>query len=316
MKNQPVAESAKPVKRHRARKIILWTAGVLLVVLAALVLLRDILIENAIRKFGTMVVGTQVDIGSFESSLFSGTVRIKDLTVANPPGFEAPNALAIGYLSVQVDLGTLTSQRILVKEVDIRQLSVNFEATLTGHTNLTDLQDNVERFSAANAQEANEEKAAAPENTSKTAQKEVVIRILRMEQSDVSFSSNLIATTATLPLPAVQLNDIGEGQSLGETINELFARLLLTIADVLKSGGLSVENFKQFGDTLKKGGQNVLGTVSDAGKSVGEGLKTAGTEVVKGVNTGADTVVKGVKEGTDTVVKGADDVVKGIKNLF
>ncbi len=85
------------------RKIFIIT----LVVLVALVIMKDVLISSAITAIGSNIVGAPIKIGSFSLGIFSPKIRIKNMKLYNPPGFPLEPLIDLPEISVQYDLGAL-----------------------------------------------------------------------------------------------------------------------------------------------------------------------------------------------------------------
>ncbi len=274
---EPEIAAPKPSRRKRWLRVAKWIGIILLVVIVGAILLRDMLIRRAIVDIGTMATGTKVEVGSFSSSLMGGSVTLKDLRVANPEGYQNPDAFNLGEVHVQLKLATLLTNKIEIEEILISGMHVDFEQRLDGSNNLTDIQKNVEQFAGLGKDESaeSEEEVEEPaeEEKQEAAKKQLVIRLFEVIDSNVTISSKLLQSSAEMPLPDITLTDIGDGKSLGETLNALYAELLSAIVRGLGSIGLSGENFKALGDSLSQSGNDVLKALSEGGDNVGEELK-------------------------------------------
>ena len=253
---------AKPKKKRLWLRVLGWTLGVIAVLLIVAIIARDAIIKTAVTKIGSAVTGTKVEMDSFSSS-FGGTVELTGFRVANPEGYRDPYAFQVAQVRVGVDVGSLFSDKIEVREVLISGTKVNFELKLNGSSNLTDIKQNVETFAG--------EGGGQPESPDQPAA-QVVIRIVKVEGTELSVSSSLLNTTVPLPLPPITLTDLGEGKNFGETVNEFAAKMLAAILTAVSDSGLRLDGLKGIGDSLTEAGKGL----GDSLKQSGDSLKDAG----------------------------------------
>ena len=272
----PTGEPAKPEelkdekkprsKRAVAAKIFKVTGIVFAVILALLVLLvifRDFVIRHAVEKVGSFVVGTPVRCGHF-SSTFSGKVHIKDLTVGNPEGYHNPYAFQLGEVKVDLDVSTLFAEKIEVREVYVEGVRVDYELKW-GRSNLGEIQKNLERFKPADKDNPDSANEGGSE-----AQQQVVIRRLKVENTALTFSSSTFKTKMPLPLPGLDLENVGDGKPIGETLCDFFDLIFSSINKaVTGAGGVVVD---AVGGAVSGIGDAVSG-IGDAVKKVTGGGK-------------------------------------------
>src|SRR5262245_2381686 len=107
----------------------------------------DSLIKAAVEKFGSEATQASVRVDKVNLSVSSGEGGISNLTVGNPAGFSAARALALGDIRVKLDVGTITSGTVVVKEIGITRPQVTYEQGTTGN-NLQTLQKNAQAYAA------------------------------------------------------------------------------------------------------------------------------------------------------------------------
>lgn len=302
----PTAATAAPEvpspakKKRRWMRILGWTVAVIVILLVAAIIARDAIIKAAVVNIGSAVTGTKVEMDSFSSS-FAGTVEISGFRVANPEGYRQPYAFQVGRVRVSVNIASLFSDKIEVREVLIEGTRANFEMKLDGSSNLTDIQKNVEAFSGGS--ESSEADAEEPENVpdetqeeSEAAKKQVVIRLVRIEGTELSVSSDLLKSDVPLPVPPITLENLGDGKSFGETLNEFTAKVLMSLSTALSESGI-----EGVGDALK-----------DAGKNLGESLKQSSDALKEaGKNLG-----ESLKGSGDSLKEAGKNIEKGLRGLF
>ena len=97
-------------------------------------------------------------------------------------------------------------------------------------------------FTPAEAQEAES-----------ASEKQLVIRLFQVSDSRVSLSSNVLKTTADIPLPPIEMTDVGEGKTMGETFQELYAQLIVSISKAVAA----TDYLKDLGSSLQKSGEGL-----------------------------------------------------------
>ncbi len=272
-------------------KIAAWTVGVLVVLLAVGLLLRNVIVEQAVKRVTPLVTGTPAEIDSFSSNLFTGEIVLKGFRIGNPEGYVEPHAIVLDTLRVKLAPGSLLKDTITVSEIFISGVGVNFELKANGDSNLTDIQKNVDSFTKAVTPAAGEKKKTEKKADKDAPKKQVVIAFFRQEKGFLSASIGLTKTTMKLPLLPVEATNIGGGSSLGETISVIFTEIITSAGNALDSVGLNMKNLKGVSDS-----------------------------VLKNLSKGGNFILDGGKNGTSIVIEGAADsgkaVVDGVKSLF
>src|SRR5262245_15753524 len=80
-----------------------------------------------IEDYGSATTGTDVSVRSVEIEPTRGRGQVKDLTIANPPGFDTDYALRIDDIELALDLGSLRGQVPVVREVVVDDAHLNAE---------------------------------------------------------------------------------------------------------------------------------------------------------------------------------------------
>ena len=234
-KSETPKKSEKPKKKKSWKRRLLNILIGVLVVLVLLVIFRDFVIKHSVEKAGSLVVGTPIKCGHFSSS-FTGKVHIKDLTVGNPEGYHNPYAFKLGEVRVDLNVGTIFSEKIEVRDVYVEGVSVDYELKF-GRSNLGEIQKNLERFTPADKDNPD----TANEGGDDSAQ-QAVIRHLKIENTSLTFSNATLKTTLKMPLPGLELENLGDGKPIGETLNEFFGLIFTSINKaVTGAGGVIVD---------------------------------------------------------------------------
>ncbi|MDD4816427.1 MAG: hypothetical protein PHI85_00465 [Victivallaceae bacterium] len=293
-------------KKRRWLGILIKTAvGVILVVLVLIVaalFFIDGIAASGIRTVTPVFTGTPVQLKNVKFGLFSGEMDINGLVIGNPPDYIAPSAVAFNKLYVDVDVSSIASDRIVIDEIRIVAPEITWKQGLTG-SNLGDIQRNVEKMTAAE-DSADDGATAAPATADeaeaqKTASKKVVIRHLVIEGAMINVGLKGVPAV-TVPLPTMELNDIGEGEdwTVAQAVDYIYTEILLGIVEAVRRAGIDVGAIA--GQILSDAGEQLSELAGQTGGMVGEAAAGAGGAVGDALGTAAEDVGKGV----GNIVKG------------
>lgn len=266
--------------------IVLVIAGVL-----AIFFYIDRIAKVAVERGGTYAMGVDTTLGSADIGLLSGSVSLRDLKVANPPGHKSDRFLGMGGGDVSVSLATLRQPIVEVQQFKLSDITINLERA-AGKANYQVILDNLKRFESGSKTE--------PKPAD---EKKFVVKLLDI--TNVKVHVNLLPeggqlTTVNIPIDSVQLKDVGtagKGVPLSELMNIIVKALLAVITEKgpglipgeilgdLTTGLSQLQNLDQLGvklqSTLGDEAQKLVDqaqgqvdkAVDDAKKKVEEGLK-------------------------------------------
>lgn len=229
-------------------KIVKYTllSLIALIIIAAVAgwLYLEPLVKGAVHKFGSQIVGTEVNLAGFKFNPLAGEIEIQGLTVANPKGYSAPHLLSLGTIAIKVDPQSLTSDTIMVENITVLKPEITYEMPDFTTSNVMQIQENVARNTAKaeNAESAKEAKATEAEAAEPTAAakpaKNVVIKKVLVEGGALSAITPLQKNNQalTLQMPAVELTGIGENHqrmTISESITTIFNKILFNATSVV-----------------------------------------------------------------------------------
>ena len=253
----------------------------------------DSLIKEAVEKYGTEIIQAEVRLNKVEIDATSGQGGLRGLKIGNPKGFETPSAFELGGVGVKLDIGSVTEDTIVIKEIVISKPQVTYELG-TGGSNIDAIRNNIDAYVKAHGGGtgggAKKESGEGPK---------LVIENLYVRGGTVSVSANIPLMKGkkmTAPLPDIHLKDIGKeekGATPGEVAEEVLAEVGKSISGAMSGIGV--------GATL----DSLQDSLAGAAKGVTDAVSGAG-DTVKGAVSGAGDAVKGVTE----------DVGGKIKKLF
>lgn len=266
-------------KTKKILSIIGWVLAVIVVILLLVIWQIDRIAASGTRTVGSMLTGTKVDIRDVTIRPFAGLVILKDFSVGNPEGFHNPQAIKLGKLHIDVAMGSLLSDKIIVDYVEVSGVAIDMEYAFGKGSNLDVILKNVEKASGADKKKAEKEaeKEAEKKTDDKAAQKQVVIRKLILRDSKVTISSGVTHTSMVIPLIPIEMENVGEGKDIAGTISEVLSRIILEIGKVV--------NFDKIGQSL-----------SDAGSGIADGVGKAADATGKTLNNTLDKSVKLLKK--------------------
>jgi uncharacterized protein YacL len=197
------------MKKLIIRLLIALVVVVILAVLAAGLFL-DGAIKRGVETFGPRLTKVDIKLQSVSLSLLSGAGTIKGLLVGNPEGFKTPSAISVGEVTLALKPGSLLSDKIVIKTINVQAPEITFETDLR-HNNLSKILSNLQEATGgagkepAKPQEPSQSKEAKP--AKKLQVDEFVITGGRIHVS----ATGLIQGTAMIPLPDIRLHDLGTG---------------------------------------------------------------------------------------------------------
>lgn len=233
----------------------------LALVLVAVVLLFVFLSQIVRAGVGTIlpkITGTPASIAHFSLNPLTGNLAIRDISIGNPEGYQAKDIFVLKELKVGLDVGSLFSDRIVIREILVDGLQVNYETKLI-ESNLGRIRNNVAQYSKK------EETAETTEQPGeKKPGKTVQIDNLRIVNGVVAVRTSVVGVGAgaTVPMPEIYLTGIGketDGASTAEVAEEVFTALYQAIMKAVASvGSINTEDIESIGDQATEGAKGLV----------------------------------------------------------
>lgn len=258
------------IKKILLTLLILFIAAAVAIFVFGSKLLNELIIQG-VEIVGPQVTQSPVTLENVDISVFSGKGSLQGLYVGNPEGFKNDNIFELGQIDVEIDAKSLLTEKIIVKEIIIRNPAISYEKGLKG-SNLKTLMANIEAFTGPAAPE--EETAPVEETGEATPAPQVVIEHLVIEGGSIYVG--LLGVGQTIPLPRIEMNDIGAGEermSAAEMINLILGKIVTSIgpaiadsSEILTDGGKAIGNAA--GDTVNAAGDAAGDAVKKATDSI------------------------------------------------
>ena len=275
--------------------IVLGIFVVLVLLAVALLFWLDSAVLKGVNSAGPVALGVPVSLEDANIRLLQGKIALTGFHIGNPKGFKTDGLLDLGSIFINVDLGSLKSDTIVIKRIAIDGLVLTYEKGLLD-SNLGAL---IESLSA----DEKEAEGKPPEEQKPghgKAGKKVVIEKLTLTHSKMNFSiTGAAALTGggviPLPLPDITVTDLGKEKEGGLTFVQAIRRILTEIAGasgtaIAGSGKLLGEGAMAIGEGTVDAGKAVVDGTVDAGKAVVGGAEDAGKAVVDGVGNALKAV--------------------------
>ena len=228
--------------------------------------------------------GTDFSIDRFRFNPYSGVLGINGAKLSNPDGFGKAEAFSFVSFSAKVDVGSLISDTVLVKEIVVEDAFASYYSH-DGKNNFDVIFGNVEKAMGSKEGKTGEKGTGNKRNSAK---KKVIIERLRITGTKVKMmKSDMMPPFA---LPAIELTDVGK-KSGGATLEEAWTQIVNSVMQSMSSAGDGIGALGiLFGDGAKdlagilnggasgKKSKGAADAVGDTAKKAAEELK----DIIKG----------------------------------
>ena len=258
------------------KKFILIGLGLLgLVVVGVVVYVMlniNPLVKHAINTYGPRMTGTEVAVEDVSLSVFSGQGSLSGLIVGNPKGFQEKLLMSLGRVEVGVDLGTVTSEQIVINEVVLLSPHITYEQTGRSPSNFEVLMESIQKSTSG-------DKPAEPADTTQAkAKKTMLVKDFWLKNGQATVSmTGLAGESLTVDLPTIHLTDVGGDTPPDVVVEEIMNAIFMTVQQsildigvaIYENGQLVAEKALGFvEDTVT----DPVGTVEDIGQGAGDAV--------------------------------------------
>lgn len=262
-----IAVAAKPYrgKLVKNKKIVLIAVAVVVVAAAVLLLTTlgsmDKLIQAGIEKYGSEMTKADIKLDKVDLDLTSGQVSLRGLYVGNPEGFETEYLTKLEEIKVALDLESITSDPVVIREILIQGPVIKYEMA-SGGSNLDAVLRNVRDYAGAGPEEGSTK-------SGESAGPRMIINDVYIRSGTVSLSHKILKgkNMITAPLPEIHLQDIGKEEG-GATPGEVGEKIMASI----RSGAVAAVGKLNL-DTVVDKSKEAGGAIKDSLGKAGEKLK-------------------------------------------
>ncbi len=236
-------------------------------------------------------VGTDFRLGEFALNPYGGTLHVGDLQMLNPPGFSRENCVELGTLDVEVQMSSVLSKKIRIKEIVLDGLLVavtsnggNFRQ-IARHASGSETSGATDEQAPAQTESVTvsvEEPTTASPEPDPSADEEISVQIDRLVLRNLVVKIGMIP----VPIPTIELTGIGADTEEGADWKEVW---LAVSGAVMKS----------------------VGAIGDLGKSL---LKSGTNAAEKAASQAIGATIDAAAEVTGAAVESLIDIFKKQKN--
>ena len=222
------------------------------------------IVQKIVHKYGSEITGTDVNLKGFKLGLANGEGSISEITVGNPKDYSAKNIFELGNIYVKVDIKSLTSDTIIIEDIEVSKPIINYEMLSLTRNNISDIQENIKKNTAKTSTSEKKTEEAKSEDTA--ASKKVVIKKLSIKDGEI----NAIVgkeEAVSVKLPTITMTNIGEdkkGESITTTISKILGKILSSASSAVVNSKIS-----DLKGVAEKNLEDITGGVKDRIKSIG-----------------------------------------------
>jgi hypothetical protein len=240
------------------KRIVVLVALVVVLVGVVGYIAIDRLTKAGIERGGTYAMGVDTKLDNIHIGLFSGSVSLDGLSVANPEGFKSDHFMTLGDGSVEVTLGSLMGDKVEVPSLRLNNINLALEKD-KGTANYTVILDHLATVTSSGDEPA--------EDTGDEGGKKFVIKELVI--TDVKVKADVIGGMSTkITVPEIRLTDIGSDSDNGVLLKDLSGIILTAILSSV---------VEQAGDLLPGGiGEGLQGGLASVGDLGDFGVQIVG----------------------------------------
>lgn len=186
--------------------------AILLIGFLVLTMSVDSIVKTGIETVGSEMTGTAVTVERVSISPFSGTGTISGFRVENPEGFEQDYALEIEDFSIELNILSLFSNEIVVRNIEITSPSI-YVVQKMPENNLRTIMNNIESTSSG-----------------ETSDKTLVIEHFIMRDGSAGLYTEIGGErSASVEIAEIELNDLGRGgaqEAVEDVIQEIAEKVV------------------------------------------------------------------------------------------
>lgn len=204
-------------------KMLLGIVVLLVVVIGGVLFwgLSDInnIVKKAVETVGPQVTHTSVTLTAADIQLTEGRGVLSGLTIGNPVGFSSANLFTIDKIVLDVDPASVLDGIIVIDEITLDGARLIAEHKNLAETNIQALLKGMKSTSSTSE--------PAPTDDTNGEDIRLIVKKLKVINNELSLVSEKLGNY-TLPLPAIEQNNIGD-PAVGLTPAELGSAILKPI---------------------------------------------------------------------------------------
>jgi uncharacterized protein involved in outer membrane biogenesis len=250
-------------KRKLLKKVLLISLSAFILLVAFLIIFKSTwtnALKNAVVEHAEKMTQSNIEVNDFSLYLMQAKVTIDKLDVGNPKGYNTPTALGFEKLAVDLDLGSVFEDTVVIEEITVNGLHVSFETDLVSN-NLNDLKKNINSY--MKKEKVAEEKATPEEKAKKGKSKKFIIKKLNIINGKITVAAKFMkGAQVPIKLADIHLTDIGNdsnGVNAGEVAEKLISAIIESATKAIDSSDILSGEIKT--KSLKSGAEGVIKSI-------------------------------------------------------
>lgn len=315
-------------------KTILWIVVIALAIVLTLPLWIGPVAKTAANRAVPGITGTAFNLGDFGLNFYTGSLRVGDVTLYNPNGYDPSEAFKLGSFNVDVDVLSALSDTVVVRELVVRDVFVSY-VSKDGVNNFDVIMENVQKATASESKgESAEPEEEKPESEEGKKEKKVIIDHLLIDGVTVQWGPVPLKLPTKIELTGIgrESNGIDWESAANEILDAIMKQMnalgqgIMDLGNALKDAGL--EGANQVIDAVKEidvqGATEAVGAAADkVVNSAGDIMSSAGDKlgsVTEGAGSAFGSAVEGAGSAFGSAVEGAGNAfgsaAEGAGNAF
>jgi hypothetical protein len=218
----------------------------------------ETIMRRGIEIAGSNALGTAVTVTGVSLSPLSGRGNIRGLSIANPEGFDAPYAIELEALEIELNLRSLFTDVIEINTIVVHAAQVTYETRI--------VTDNIRTLLAGLPAEGAAPVVETAPDAAPT--KQLIIRDLHIIAPQINLHTR--AAIAPILLPDIRMSNIGQ-QNDAASVPEAARDILLALNRALLSAG--IPNMDILLDSAREQLQDGASRLGDAVENLGDGVR-------------------------------------------
>lgn len=235
------------------KTLLIGVASLVVIAVGAYLVLHFFLgsiVTAGVNNFGPKLTQTRVELDSARISPLTGTGTLNGLVVGNPEGWSDNNLCSLGRIHVDMAPFSILGDHIVVNEIVIEAPEFNYETKVIA-SNVSDLMKNIEKS------------LGGPSAPAAESERPTKFEVKRFSLRDGKVRLGVGTAAMTLPMPPIELNDLGTKEG-GITPDQLVFAVMKSVTGSIVSattqaagqigatgGAATAEGVKQMGNAIK-----------------------------------------------------------------
>jgi len=241
-------------------------------------LFADSAVRVAVESAGAKTLGVDVSVGKADLAILSGSVTMRDITVANRPGYEGESLVDLARTDISADTLSLLGDQVFIRSMKLDGMELFVEQKGVTQNNLYEVVEKVRR-------------------DRKPSGKKLVIDVLEITNIRVNVELLTVPDRddlVTFQLAPIRMTDLGRDEDMDVAI--LLTKILLAVATEIAEEGTDVLPREMIGDL-----STILNKAIDIGRIIFGNNGSASSS-----KDGADNSAPGIGEGLKNLLKPED----------